>query len=152
MIVIMVLKKNRTTTDIIIENREIEDEEENKRTVTREEIEKNDYNLNIQRYLYKEEPKEKIDLWATTRELFDTDIKLLRNELEFFKVMREDLHYGGDEFPKGPITEEMIPVDYFRGEIQKVLDDYFLDGELRQSFNNIAKEEEERKAKEKQAF
>lgn len=55
--VLIIFKKNKTTTNIIFEDKELKQE----RTVALQEIQQNDYNLSVNQYIHKEEVKENIN-------------------------------------------------------------------------------------------
>lgn len=80
---IVVLKKNRETTDIIFEDGEqIE-------TVPLSEIEENDFNLSVNIYLPEEVKKEYIDPIVLENEARRHFLEILKKELDFDKMVCE---------------------------------------------------------------
>lgn len=80
---IIVLKKNRTTNDIIFEDGD------RKESVNLEEIEKNDFNLSPNIYLQEETEKEDVDPMCLERESRRLFLDKFKNEMEFEKTVCE---------------------------------------------------------------
>lgn len=81
--VIIIFKKNKTTTNITFENGDIE------KTISLEEIKKNDYNLSINNYIYEEKKKEVIDPIYLENLAQSQFLNRLKNELNFSKKIAE---------------------------------------------------------------
>lgn len=78
---IVVLKKNKTTTDIIFEDGDkIE-------TVSREAVEENDYSLSVSLYIHEEIEEEYIDSLALENEARRSFLIKLKKELDFEKMV-----------------------------------------------------------------
>ncbi len=75
--VILVLKKNKTSTDVLFEDIELEMQ----RLVTLEEIKNEDFNLNTNLYVWKEEEKEEIDPLLLNEEIRNNTKLVLKQEL-----------------------------------------------------------------------
>jgi len=112
---IMVLKKNKTTDDILFIDASNEFEKgKNQNTLTEEnidkivqtykdrkdvdkyahvasidEIKKNEYNLNIPRYVDTFEPEPEIDLGEITKEISENNKKIKDNKKELLEIMKE---------------------------------------------------------------
>lgn len=87
-------KRQNTLRDIDVEKiidtyRYRKEELRYSRKVLPDEIQANDYNLNIARYINMSIEEEKIDLDATARELNDLTIQIERNKAEFNKFLAE---------------------------------------------------------------
>ncbi len=95
---IVVLRKNKTTTDIEFIDTELEE----KRTVSLEEVQENDYVLSTGNYVYKEVVREEIDPLAVElriRAELLTHIKSsLQSSLMVYKLQDSDERYRLDEF------------------------------------------------------
>ena len=76
---ILVLRKNKETTDIFFEDTETGATH----AATFEEIEKNNFNLSVHTYAYIEEEKEKIDIQTLNAELRECDVKHIIANLEY---------------------------------------------------------------------
>lgn len=100
---IVVLKKNRKTTDITFED------SDKARTVTRREIEENDYNLSVNIYLPEKIEKEEIDPSVLENEARRSFLEILRKELDFDKMVCE---------------MEGISIQPFINAIRKILKEY----------------------------
>ena len=100
---IVVLKKNKTTTDIIFEDRDkIE-------TVSRETVEENDYSLSVSIYIPEEIEKEYIDTSVLENEARRSFLIRLNKELDFDKMVCE---------------MEGISIKPFISAIRKILREY----------------------------
>lgn len=100
---IVVLKKNKTTTDIIFEDRDkIE-------TVSREAVEENDYSLSVSIYIPEEIEKEYIDPSVLENEARRSFLIRLKKELDFDKMVCE---------------MEGISIKPFISAIRKILREY----------------------------
>ena len=100
---LIVLKKNKKNTDIIISNDGLE------RSVPFKEIKENDFNLSPSTYVFKEEPKEKIDpleLQIQSRTIF---LEKFRKELNFEKMVCQ---------------MEGTDINPFINEIEKVIQEF----------------------------
>lgn len=87
---ILVLKKNKKTTDVIFEDKE------KTRIVPFEEIEKADFNLSVNYYLQDEIEKEEVDIDKLNKELVDALIsstdKVLRFNIEMENELNEEFY------------------------------------------------------------
>lgn len=103
--ILLILKKNKETTDIIFE-----DKENNIiKTVKFDEIEKNDFNLSVSTYIQKETEKESVD-----------PLELQRLAMSgFYKKIRAELN-----FTKQVCQFENIPFEPYLEEIKKILKEY----------------------------
>lgn len=100
---VVVLKKNRTTTDIIFEDGE------RKETVPYSAVEENDFNLSVNIYLPEEIEREEIDPSVLENEARRLFLERLRKELNFDKMVCE---------------MEGISIQPFINAIRKVLREY----------------------------
>lgn len=76
---ILVIKKNRTTTDVVFEDLTIN----KKRTVKLDEIKENDYKLSVNSYVYEEVKKEEHNPLKEQLEIRKTSIQNIKNAIEF---------------------------------------------------------------------
>lgn len=93
---ILVLRKNKNTTDVVFENREIEKE----RIVPLSEIVNNGFNLSVSSYVYEDKTKEKVDiniLNQQTRSLSFENIKKIISHDCMISSLEND-HQGHIEF------------------------------------------------------
>lgn len=81
--IVMVLNKNKTTTDIQF----IDDELNKEEIITLEQIKKNDYNLSVNLYVYEEIEKEPVDVVGVQQEARKKFINILKAELEFDRMV-----------------------------------------------------------------
>ena len=100
---ILVLKKNKKTTDIIFENRE----DNVSRIVPFEEVEKNNFNLSVSQYVEAEKKKEEINIDAINKQIADA----ILHRIDCFFQMRAMEKYFTDNFY----------IDYFKEECRKIL-------------------------------
>ena len=100
---VVVLKKNRTTTDITFEDGEQTE------TVPYSEVEENDFNLSVNLYLPEIFEKEEIDPSVLENEARRSFLERLRKELDFDKMVCE---------------MEGISIQPFINAIRKVLREY----------------------------
>lgn len=100
---IIVLKKNRTTTDVVFEDGERAE------TVSYHAIEENDFNLSVNIYLPEEVEKEEIDPSVLENEARRQFLERLRKELDFDKMVCE---------------MEGISIQSFINAIRKILREY----------------------------
>ena len=86
-------RQNRLTPEhiekIVSTYQHRKEEERYSRCVTMEEIEKNDFNLNISRYVSTAKPEEKIDLSDVNSELIDLEKKIKAAEKKHNKYLKE---------------------------------------------------------------
>lgn len=82
---IVILNKSKKTTDIIFEDTEIRKE----KVVSYEEIEKNDFNLSVNYYVFEEIQKEKVDPWELEIKARNDFVKRLKTELEIERTVCE---------------------------------------------------------------
>lgn len=76
---LIVFNKNKKTTDIIFEDKELKKE----RTVSIKEIAENDFNLSVSTYVYEEMQKEQIDSKALQQKARNKFLKHLKAEIDF---------------------------------------------------------------------
>ena len=82
---LLILSKNKTSTDIIFEDKELKLE----KNVTIDEIQKNDYILSVNNYVYKENIKEVIDPWQLELKARRHMLSILDNDLKNDKMICE---------------------------------------------------------------
>lgn len=90
---LLVLKKHRDTTDILF----IDEEHEQRRTVTLEEIQANNFNLSVSTYVELPDTREPIDIVAVTKQADDNIIANLRHSLYASQFVYQV--FGGGDFP-----------------------------------------------------
>lgn len=83
--VIIRLKKNKTTTDIKFVDTVINKE----RVISFEEIEKNEFNLAIQRYVFEEVKEEPIDIDAVNNDLVENHLANTESTIKVFETLME---------------------------------------------------------------
>lgn len=89
--VILVYKKNKSTTDIEFADLELK----KTKVIKQEEIIKKDYSLSVQQYVYDETPKEKIDIVALEKQIYEMKMKRrkLEDELDNFIIeLKQELN------------------------------------------------------------
>lgn len=104
--VLIVLKKNKTTTDIVFEDRE----KGLNRTVPLQEIIDNKYNLSVSTYVFEEVVKEPIDIDSVNKSIADNLLKMIEAHLK----TRDLEKFFGDNFY----------IDYFKEETLKLFEKY----------------------------
>lgn len=82
---LLILSKNKTSTDIVFEDKELKLE----KNVTIDEIQKNDYILSVNNYVYKENIKEVIDPWQLELKARRQMLNILDNDLKKDKMICE---------------------------------------------------------------
>lgn len=82
---LLILSKNKTSTDIVFEDKELKLE----KNVTIDEIQKNDYILSVNNYVYKENIKEVIDPWQLELKARRQMLSILDNDLKNDKMICE---------------------------------------------------------------
>lgn len=80
---VIVFNKNKDTTDIVFEDRELGEE----RTVTYSEVKENGYTLSVSTYVWHEEPKEEIDPKQLERQARKQFLIKVERELNFEKMV-----------------------------------------------------------------
>lgn len=108
--VILVMRKNKTTTDIIFENKALNKE----RRVAIDEVVKNDYNLSVSTYVFEEVEKEKTDPYELEMMARRNTINKLRQDLNFSKIVCEMEGFDFCEYLEElkKVIEEFEPVGY----------------------------------------
>lgn len=106
---VIVLKKNRKTTDIVFENAEGKIE-----TVKKEQIVDNNYELSVSSYIEKEDTREKIDIDQVNKELQDHVLRAMQLRLEIDTIIL-DLKHDEENAQK--------TLDYAK-ELQRVSTEY----------------------------
>lgn len=81
--VIVVIRKNRQTTDIIFED------DDKSQVATLEEVQENDYVLSPSTYIPVEYEREEYDIDEINRQVVDTTLNALRNTFEMLKSLQE---------------------------------------------------------------
>ena len=114
---IIVLKKNRTTTDITFEDGEREE------TVPYSAVEENDFNLSVNIYLPEIIEKEEIDPTVLENEARRSFLERLRKELDFDKMVCE---------------MEGISIHPFINVIRKILREYDTRTEKKKDENQLS--------------
>lgn len=102
---IVVFNKSKTTTDIVFESRELNEE----KTISVDEVIKNYFNLSINLYVFKEEPKVNVNPIFLEDEARKGFIKRFENELSFEKQVCE---------------MEKISIKPFLDELKRVIEKY----------------------------
>lgn len=81
----LVFKKNKTTTDIVFEDKALNKE----RTVTLEEVIENNYCLSVNLYIYEEVKKEKVDIFAVNNRVIEELKFQIKHILKIHRVIQE---------------------------------------------------------------
>ena len=76
---ILILNKSKTTTDIIFEDKELQEE----KVVSFEEVKENGFNLSVSSYIFKEEQREKVDPVLIDLEARRGVIEFIKKQIDF---------------------------------------------------------------------
>lgn len=90
--VLLILKKNKTNTNIVFEDLE----NDLSRNVGFEEIKENDFTLSVSAYVQKQEVKEQVDINALNKKIVDSILYKLKTDIE--KIMMLSISFKEDNF------------------------------------------------------